>query len=323
MTKGSAHPPEPQVAIHGSYVDTSFITASLDDAGLTPYEFRVYCRILRRAQGKNGQPCYETRKKIALATGMSDRQVSRALSALRQRGMIRVDVQKGNWLHIWPLPSGMWGKVWTDSPHPLDSESTPSSQPVQTQGTPVQGNPDKDIQAASPVSPEKEKKKGEFFDFALQCWNEMGASNWTKHRVLTPRAQGQLRRFAKWAHEAALFPSPAAAFEAAVKYAASGDYWRKADGLALVNLASNDRLCEMAEKATQAPTPLDSKSKRLLGHLVAPGRVFEAGSQAIFQAHPVEVVAKKGPLYQVRTAEGNLVTAYPDELTVREQEEDE
>lgn len=347
MADSSANPPEPQVVIHGSYVDTSFITASLDDAGLTPYEFRVYCRILRRAQGKNGKPyCYETQGRIAEAIGIHRNQVTKAMKVLRQRRMIHVEKKKGNWLHVWPLPSAMWVGTANDLAlqecNLAPSECNPLHPQSATQGTPVQGAPEKEKPTASPISPEEEKGKtepiapstgapdksgGDLFATCVHIWNEHRRPEWVQHSVLDNRAKGQIRRLAQWHKQAAAPGSPVDAFRAAISWAAQREKWcQDRKGTTLVEIGANEKLIQYAEKAAQlaaAPTPLDSKSKRLLGQLVTPERVFEAGSEAIFQMQPVKVIGRAGPLYRIRTAEGAEITAYPDELGVREQEEDE
>lgn len=59
-----------------------FIPAALDDAGLTPHQFRVFCRIARRGD------CTESVGRIAEATQMNEKTVRAALRGLIERSMV-------------------------------------------------------------------------------------------------------------------------------------------------------------------------------------------------------------------------------------------
>lgn len=64
-----------------------FYDIELDDAGLTPYEFRVYGRIARRAGG-GGHSCTESLTNMADGCQMSRSSLIRAIKGLVQRKMI-------------------------------------------------------------------------------------------------------------------------------------------------------------------------------------------------------------------------------------------
>ena|ERR1035441_5193305 len=60
-----------------------FIPSWLDDAKLDPYEFRLYCHILRRGE------CYESVRKMVSRLGMSRCGIVAALSRLVSKGFVR------------------------------------------------------------------------------------------------------------------------------------------------------------------------------------------------------------------------------------------
>jgi hypothetical protein len=64
----------------------AFIPAALDDYGLDPDEFRVYCRIARRTGG--GGRCWESATKLAESCRMSRRKAVYCLRILERAGMV-------------------------------------------------------------------------------------------------------------------------------------------------------------------------------------------------------------------------------------------
>src|ERR1039457_1685986 len=60
-----------------------FIPSWLDDAKLDPYEFRLYCHILRRGE------CYESVRKMVSRVGMRRWGIVAALSRLVSKGFVR------------------------------------------------------------------------------------------------------------------------------------------------------------------------------------------------------------------------------------------
>jgi hypothetical protein len=63
------------------------------DYNLTAYELAVLCRIFRRAGAKAGS-CFESRKNIAKACGMSPRQVDRVIEELELHNIIEIESRK-------------------------------------------------------------------------------------------------------------------------------------------------------------------------------------------------------------------------------------
>jgi len=70
----------------------AFIPSFLDDYGLTPDEFRIYARLVRRAG--NGR-AYESIPHMALACRISERQTRYALRLFESTGMVEAEVRKG------------------------------------------------------------------------------------------------------------------------------------------------------------------------------------------------------------------------------------
>lgn len=85
----------------------AFIPSELDDYGLDPYEWRVYCRIVRRAGG--GGVFYESAAAVAGACGMGERKVREALSLLADAGLIGVVTKRDGQVARYRLtPSSEW-----------------------------------------------------------------------------------------------------------------------------------------------------------------------------------------------------------------------
>lgn len=70
----------------------AFIPAELDDMGLDPYAFRVYCRLCRRAGGGHA---FESAPAMAEACKMSERKVRECLKALEAMGLIIAQERPG------------------------------------------------------------------------------------------------------------------------------------------------------------------------------------------------------------------------------------
>lgn len=73
-----------------------FYDIELDDAGLDPYQFRIYQRIARRCAGQQKGSCTESLEAMAAACKMSRPTVIRAIKVLIQRGMIRRESRQGS-----------------------------------------------------------------------------------------------------------------------------------------------------------------------------------------------------------------------------------
>lgn len=108
-----------------------FIPGWLDDLDLSPTEFRVFCRILRRGK------CWESVLRMAVNLGMSKDTVRREIGTLKERGLITVIKQgKGKPNLIKPnLNQG----------HPLTLDRVTPPNPNQGhKGTPTKGSPFKE-----------------------------------------------------------------------------------------------------------------------------------------------------------------------------------
>lgn len=64
----------------------AFIPSYLDDFGLNPYQFRIYCRLARRA-GAGGQ-CWESINNMAENCQMNRKTVMKAITGLIERNMV-------------------------------------------------------------------------------------------------------------------------------------------------------------------------------------------------------------------------------------------
>ena len=68
---------------------TPFIPAKLDDADLTPHQFRVFCHVARRGE------CLASIRKMSDDTGVSEPTVRKALKTLRSASMIEREKRPG------------------------------------------------------------------------------------------------------------------------------------------------------------------------------------------------------------------------------------
>jgi len=103
-----------------------FIHRELDDLGLDPYEFRVYARLARRADGKAG--AYESVANIAAACRMGTTRVRQCLRQLELRGLItRVD-RAGETTVYRLTPKRVWANQTptSDVAPPRDDALTPT-----------------------------------------------------------------------------------------------------------------------------------------------------------------------------------------------------
>lgn len=95
---------------------TPFIPAALDDADLTPHEFRVFCRVCRRGE------CTESVGKMAKATGMHPDTVRKALKTLIQADMVaRTDRPGTTNMHEVCRPES-WDLIALEEDHPSDND---------------------------------------------------------------------------------------------------------------------------------------------------------------------------------------------------------
>lgn len=83
-----------------------FITPELDDAGLDPYQARVYIAVCRRAF-KTGK-CWESIPNLAERLGICDRKVREVLQQLVARRMLRRIYRQGQPSIYQPTESTAW-----------------------------------------------------------------------------------------------------------------------------------------------------------------------------------------------------------------------
>lgn len=107
----------------------AFIPAALDDAGLTPHQFRVFCRIARRGD------CTESVGRIAEATRMTENTVRSALKELVGRSMITKTKRPGTTNLYEVLPPSEWGPTSEKAEEdPSQKDTHPLKHPSQMTG---------------------------------------------------------------------------------------------------------------------------------------------------------------------------------------------
>ncbi len=125
----------------------TFIHSELDDAGLSPYAFRIYCHLARRANvsGK----AWPGACSMSRICGMSENTVRKAIGELEARNMVKVKRSRGgresNHYHLNSK------KFWTPADDNGKDPFTTCRAPLHhMQGTPsphaAEGNPSKEIQ---------------------------------------------------------------------------------------------------------------------------------------------------------------------------------
>jgi DNA-binding transcriptional MocR family regulator len=118
----------------------AFIPSFLCDWGLDPYEFRVYCRIARRAG--NGQ-CWESIDSIATGCKMNRKTVMKAIASLLELKMIvrsRADNQKPSSVDKYTLTHH---KYWIEKGCPPEGHGCPPEGhgcPPEGHGCPPEGH---------------------------------------------------------------------------------------------------------------------------------------------------------------------------------------
>ena len=147
----------------------AFIPSTLDDFGLDPYQFRVYCRILRRAG--NGA-CFESVNNIAEACRMDRKKVFSSLKFLLAHRLIEKEPtpKKGatvnyhltpssEWIHIEKpekKPRGVPNMVHPPVPNmvhpPVPNMVHPPVPNMVHKGTPIEGTPIEERERALSLS---------------------------------------------------------------------------------------------------------------------------------------------------------------------------
>ena len=128
----------------------TFIASDLDDFGLDPFAFRIYCRLCRRA-GESGD-AYESVPNMAAGCKMSERQARKSLRELEEMGLIVRFERPGNKsiYRLTPAPGAALPPRHTvpgsdstpaySAAHP-GIQCRPTPAPGAAKGYPLQGNP--------------------------------------------------------------------------------------------------------------------------------------------------------------------------------------
>lgn len=99
----------PPNIIRQDEINVVFVRSELDDAGLDPFEFRVYAHIARRVN------CFAKMDNIGAICGMSGRQARRSLMSLAEKGMIEMVKRPGSTHLITLMPPRNWSEpVWVE-----------------------------------------------------------------------------------------------------------------------------------------------------------------------------------------------------------------
>ena len=172
-----------------------FVHSSLDDAGLTANEFRVYCHLARRA-GSAGDafPAVQT---VADVCRMNRDTVWAVLKSLTARGMLQRVPRSGlSTVYVLTTP-----EHW----HPAETEGHPSDSPSGNEGVGGSGNEGvlrESTEVAPPKSIQKHPPKPPHADDVPAAPNRITASDWTplqEHRDLAAfrnaDVDAQLARF--------------------------------------------------------------------------------------------------------------------------------
>jgi hypothetical protein len=93
----------------------SFIPSALDDLGLTPSQFRVYCHIARRA---GAGVCYESHGSASTLCRMNKKTYIKSLHDLENFGLVEIERRIGT-THLVNLTSeSSWVTPKEVQPHP-------------------------------------------------------------------------------------------------------------------------------------------------------------------------------------------------------------
>ena len=297
------------VEFKGNLIGFTVIHSLLDDAGLDPYEFRVYCRIIRRA-GSNGTGCYESQEKIAQGCGMSRRQVIRCFKTLTERGFIMVQKKENSHLTVWPLPPVNWVTPVTESHTPCDSESHPPVTESHTKESLKKES--KEGTNTYEDSQEKKESKDDLLSSCLLRWKAAKRPEWVNHSVFSSRAKGQIRRLAEWAKADGRL-TPLDAFGAALSWASTREEWlRGRAGTTLDEIGANEKLIQYAEKFMANARTSESNARQ-------PEPAFPPGTKALLDNyHEVEVLMRDDGRLKVRYPSGAVGWAYDSQLEVME-----
>jgi hypothetical protein len=167
-----------------------FIHHELDDAGLDPYAFRIYCRIARRA-GTGGDGCTESIRNMADGCEMSYKRAKKALKTLQVRGMIAIANRPGYTNEVTLLTRGKGGEADAGDPRDPGGENAPGakSPPGETNGGTRGRNQRGDPGAKSP--PKDTPSKDTPFEESRAHRREAGQGGQEEHIASTRNGQTQ------------------------------------------------------------------------------------------------------------------------------------
>jgi predicted transcriptional regulator len=86
--------PKAPIKSNEAPVSVAFVHDFLDAYGLDPYEFRVYCHIVRRTGGKPEKQCFSSLSNIAEMCQMSQRKTQQVVQFLLNARMITKEARK-------------------------------------------------------------------------------------------------------------------------------------------------------------------------------------------------------------------------------------
>ncbi len=165
----------------------AFIHSALDEYGLTPQQFRVYCHIARRAG--SGGLAFAGLDSMARKCRLHPKTVTRALAFLTARQLLAATRRPGqttvyrlNPISAWSPPfDGSVSKVSTSPHKPIP---THPSQSDTNEGNPIKGNPKKDSSPVPPYQGEAEE--------LVALWNS--SEGLPKITSLSPARRRKLQR---------------------------------------------------------------------------------------------------------------------------------
>src|SRR6056297_356369 len=226
-----------------------WVHAALDDAGLSPYAFRVYARIARRA-GPNGT-CYESADNMAEGCDMSRRQLFRSIEELMSKGLIKKVSRPGQTTVYQLSPIG------DKKERPVPHRHTPRA----SQAHEVHPKKEKTTEAKASVSPpEPEEKKarekgprkptpvGILIGNTIKAWNAERHDSWPELKRITGRGAKYVKEFL--AYFDGDYGLASERMRMAIRYAVKHeDWWRDKGTVSFDELAANNKLEGYSDKA--------------------------------------------------------------------------
>jgi hypothetical protein len=138
----------------------AFIHSALDEYGLTPAQFRIYCHIARRAgSGGSAFACVDS---MARVCRLHEKTIIRALAFLTDRRLLEAKRRPGRTTVYRLRPATAWvphlsGEVSKVSTSPRKPIPNHPSQSDTDEGNPIKGNPEKDLSPVPPYQGEAEE----------------------------------------------------------------------------------------------------------------------------------------------------------------------